>query len=69
MSKEARILIVDDEPSVREIVNRQLSARGYHCEEAHTGDDAVRMLSDEGFDLLLADIRMPGTGMVRGALW
>jgi two-component system, cell cycle response regulator CpdR len=57
----ARILLVDDEPSVRAPLTRALQIDGHSVVEAVDGADALeRFTTDEaGFDLLVSDIRMP----------
>ena len=55
----ARILIVEDEPSVRMVLRDLLIDSGYQVEEAHDGLQALPRLA-EGFDLLLVDVMMPG---------
>ena len=55
----AKILIAEDEPSVREFVNRALVQRGHEVTLACDGGEALDALKEESFDLLLADIVMP----------
>ncbi|MEO1747336.1 MAG: response regulator [Pseudomonadota bacterium] len=57
----ARILVVDDDPSVRSFTARALTLDGHSIEIADDGDTALETLIKEGgdFDLLLSDIRMP----------
>ena len=55
----AKILIAEDEPSVREFVNRALVQRGHEVTVACDGGEALDALQDGNFDLLLADIVMP----------
>jgi two-component system, cell cycle response regulator CpdR len=57
----ARILLVDDEPSVRAPLQRALQIDGHTVAEAVDGADALdKFASDEtGFDLMISDIRMP----------
>jgi two-component system, OmpR family, response regulator RegX3 len=57
-----RILIADDEPSVRDSVSYALRQEGFDVTLAVDGDDADSKLGDEapGFDLLILDIMMPG---------
>jgi two-component system response regulator RegX3 len=56
-----RILIADDEPSVREAVGYALSQEGFEVTIAEDGDDADSKLQGEiDFDLLILDIMMPG---------
>ena len=56
-----RILVVDDEPSVRESVGYALEQEGFQVTLAEDGEDAEGKLSNGGdFDLLILDIMMPG---------
>jgi two-component system cell cycle response regulator CpdR len=56
----ARILIVDDEASVRTPLRRALELDGHRVSEASDGAEGLAKLSDDdGFDLLISDIRMP----------
>jgi putative two-component system response regulator len=56
----AKILIVDDEEYVCELVSRWLSARGHECTTASTAEKAIDLLSYSNFDLMITDIMMPG---------
>ena len=53
------ILIVDDEPDIREILRYNLEKAGFNVTEATSGDDALNKLSKD-FDLAILDIMMPG---------
>jgi putative nucleotidyltransferase with HDIG domain len=56
-----RILIVDDEEAIREILFSMLSAAGYRCHQAASGIEALAILdSGEQFDLMLSDLMMAG---------
>jgi len=56
-----RILVVDDEPSVRESVAYALEQEGFDVTLASNGEDAETKIDDDGiFDLLILDIMMPG---------
>ncbi len=55
-----RILVVDDEESIRDLCARVLARSGFQVTIAGDGEDAVRHLQDESFDLVISDIRMPG---------
>ena len=57
-----RILIVDDEPFIRETLAAQLQFDGHSCVVAATGEDAMELLRYEEFDLVLTDLRMPKMG-------
>jgi putative nucleotidyltransferase with HDIG domain len=54
-----RILVVDDEEPIREIVASMLGAAGYHCQQAGSGMEALAVLnSGEVFELMLSDLMM-----------
>ncbi len=55
----ARILVTDDEESVRSFVARALELDGHDIITAADGGEALDLALQEKFDLLLADIRMP----------
>lgn len=57
--KKVRVLYVDDESSLRMLVQSQLSQEGYDVEVADDGDTAIEMLQKKSFDIILLDIRMP----------
>jgi len=54
-----RILVVDDERLVRESVNMLLSYDGHQVETANDGEDALRKLAAENFDVVITDFEMP----------
>ena len=54
-----RILVVDDEESIREIVSSMLTTAGYKCHQAGSGNEALALLeSGEKFELMLSDLMM-----------
>ena len=55
-----RILIVDDEPDTLGLIELTLETAGYQVTTAGSGDQAVGLLENDSFDLLLLDIMMPG---------
>ena len=57
---KAKILVVDDEPAVRESLDEILRLEGYHVVSVQNGDLAVKTLQSESFDLILLDLKMPG---------
>jgi signal transduction histidine kinase len=63
-----RILVVDDEPGIRDLLAWELPARGHAVECAVDGIDALGVLASRDFDLVITDIRMPrmdGTSLMR----
>ena len=58
MQEKQRILVVDDEPEIREVLRMMLSSEGYEILEAGNAEKAVEQC--EGVDLVILDIMMPG---------
>jgi DNA-binding response OmpR family regulator len=54
-----RILCVDDEQSVQDLVSTHLMLQGFEVRTAANGKEAIKCLESESFDLLLLDIEMP----------
>lgn len=54
-----KILVVDDEESVRSVFSRQVERLGYVCATASSGKAAIEMIQDDGFDVALVDLIMP----------
>ena len=55
-----KLLIVDDEDSVRNALKRYLTSRGFSVSDAANGADALEAMHAESFALMLLDVRMPG---------
>ncbi len=60
MNRNARILIVDDEPNVRLVFRTALESSGYSITTAADGEQALKWLVNETVDLVLLDLQMPG---------
>ena len=56
----ARILVVDDEPSITEFVGYNLRKEGYVVSIAADGDEALALAKSETFDLVVLDVMLPG---------
>ena len=54
------ILIVDDNPEIREIINVLLGGEGFEVSEAENGAQALTLIEQQDFDLIILDIMMPG---------
>ena len=54
-----RILVVDDEPGLRQTLSRILGAEGHHIVAAGDGEEALARLENSPVDLILCDLRMP----------
>lgn len=57
----AVILVVDDEAAIRAIVTEALTQRGYKVHSAATSDQALQLCENTSFDLVLLDLKIPGT--------
>ena len=55
-----RILIVDDEKPICDLIDLNLSSAGYHCTAVQDGLEAIDLIEKETFDLVLLDIMLPG---------
>ena len=60
MTASRKVLVVDDDPAVRKSFDRVLSSKGYAVITAENGEEALRKLNEEKYDLVYTDIRMPG---------
>jgi two-component system response regulator HydG len=56
----ARILVIDDDPGVRESMERMLRGAGYAVQTAPTGEEGYDLARGGAFDVILSDMRMPG---------
>ena len=56
----AKILIVEDEKPIRNLIKRNLELVGHTCFEASDGDDAALQIMETPFDLMLFDVMLPG---------
>jgi two-component system, OmpR family, response regulator len=54
------ILVVDDDPVTRALMCKRLSKDEYRVETAQSGVDAVRMICENHYDVVLTDLKMPG---------
>src|SRR5881409_623053 len=54
------LLFVEDEAPLRQAVAEQLGDRGYHVEQAESGEVALAKLADFAFDIIITDLRLPG---------
>src|SRR3972149_9466441 len=60
MTASRKVLVVDDDPAVRKSIDRVLAGKGYAVITAENGEEALRKLSEEKYDVVYTDIRMPG---------
>ncbi|HHX42416.1 MAG TPA: response regulator [Chloroflexi bacterium] len=60
MAASLRVLVVDDDPGIRETMFDILSLEGYQVEVADSGERALELSEKGRYDVALLDIRMPG---------
>lgn len=65
---ESRILVIDDEKRVREMLTSILSDEGWHCLKAQNAKEAIPLIESRSIDLALIDIMMPGISGVQTLL-
>jgi two-component system KDP operon response regulator KdpE len=63
-TEQLNALLVDDEPSFRRALRTSLSASGFAVDEAASGEEAIEILVQRSFDLVLLDMNMSGMGGV-----
>ena len=61
----SKILIVEDSTSLRSLLKTILTIAGYEVAEAGDGEQALSILSDGSFDLLITDLNLPGMDGIR----
>ncbi len=58
------VLLVDDEPDILELMEEEFDMAGYKTKTALCGNDAIKILSETGVDVVVSDYKMPnGNGM------
>ena len=62
---KARILIADDELSMREFLTILLEREGYQVASAGSAEEALKLLDNSLFDLIISDVQMPGLGGIQ----
>lgn len=60
MDAMRKVLVVDDDPVIGKSFDRVLTGKGYVVVHAATGEEALRKLAAEQYDVMFTDIRMPG---------
>lgn len=60
MAEPLNILVVEDDPSINEIVAAHLERAGHRCVQAYSGSEALLQFGAEAFDLVITDLMLPG---------
>ena len=62
MKKHYKILVIDDEPGIRELLSRELVTHGYRVEAAANGQEALEKIEPGKYQVALCDLNMPKLG-------
>ena len=54
----ARILVVEDDEAIRQLVSKVLGMAGYEVAQASTGDEAIKRIAEDKFDLIVLDLML-----------
>jgi len=60
VSQDVRVLVIEDEDSIRRLIRAALGTEGYQVTETAHGEEGVALLEQESFDLVILDIQLPG---------
>ncbi len=60
MNKQIKILVVDDEPKICHLIEELLKLNGYQVDVSFSGTDALKMIMECNYHVLIADLKMPG---------
>ena len=60
MEAKGRVLVLDDEAFIRDVVSRKLTADGYACDLAADAETALSRLTQVTYDCILSDVNLPG---------
>ena len=59
MKISKKILVVDDEPAIRELLSSFLEIMDYEVESASNGKDAIEIIEKNNFSIIISDVKMP----------
>ena len=60
MAEQKKVLIVDDEPSIRDVLSQALSDKNFQCTASQSGEEALQILKKGKFPFVITDYKMPG---------
>lgn len=64
MNKKLRILIVDDDKDILKFTSEGFESQGHHVNVASSGNEAIEILKENAFDVIVSDLKMPnGDGL------
>ena len=56
----AKVLVIDDDPNIGQVITQLLSGQSHEVILSYSGDDALELLKSEEFDVMIGDIFLPG---------
>ncbi len=59
-SEKGHVLVVDDEEAICQLLTDGLREEGFDCQSCTSGEEALRLLQEQNFDIVITDVRMPG---------
>ena len=59
-SDPPRVLVVEDEPRLRGMLKSAIPSMGFECDAARSGEDAVRIMTDDPHEMIVLDLNLPG---------
>lgn len=59
-SEPVKVLFLEDEPTIREVLAEYMKISGYQVKEIARGDEAIRLLGEESYDIAVLDVMVPG---------
>lgn len=59
MEQKKRIIVVDDEEGVRELVTEAMTSEGFHVDSASNGEEALSLIKDNIYDIAVIDFNLP----------
>jgi FixJ family two-component response regulator len=57
----ARLLVIDDEEGIRNLLRNEFASQGYKVDACSNGEEGLHCIREEKYDVLITDIKMPGT--------
>jgi len=68
-TRECKVLVVDDEKSIGDLLCQYLKKIGYHVFQALSAEEAIKIIEANGADVVLTDIKMPGMSGIELLKW
>ena len=60
MKAKARVLVVDDEPHIRDVFSKLLTIAGYKVDTAKDGEESIKLVKRTNYNIIFMDVKLPG---------